>query len=76
MLKQELETLFTAMPQIVRDKLQPVMDNLLERAGEHDEHAHKDPEYYEDEREEIMREVHKVKYLNDQWQMMNARKNN
>jgi hypothetical protein len=76
MLKQELEELFNAMPQLVKDKLQPVMENLLERAQEHDEHAHKDPEYYEEERGLIMKEVNKVKYLNDQWQIMNARKNN
>jgi hypothetical protein len=76
MLKQELEDLFNAMPQLVKDKLQPVMENLLERAQEHDEHALKDPEYYEEERGLIMKEVNKVKYLNDQWQIMNARKNN
>lgn len=76
MLKQELEELFGAMPEMVKDKLKPVMDNLLERAGDLDVHGQKDPDYYEEEREDIMKEVHKVKYLNDQWQIMNARKNN
>lgn len=76
MLHQELKILFAAMPQMVKDKLQPVMDNLLERAAEHDEHSAADPEYYEEERELIMKEVHKVKYLNDQWQILNAKKNN
>ncbi len=76
MFKKELDELFSAMPQIVKDKLQPVMDNLLERAAEVDEHSTKDPDYYEEERELIIKEVNKVKYLNDQWQVMNARKNN
>lgn len=76
MLKEELTKLFDAMPQIVKDKLQPVMENLLERAGEVDEHSAKDPNYYDEERELIMKEVNKVKYLNDQWQIMNARKSN
>ena len=76
MLYQELKELFDAMPQMVKDKLQPVMDDLLERASEHDEHAPSDPDYYTEERELIMKEVHKVKYLNDQWQLINAKKNN
>jgi len=76
MLKDELEELFGAMPQMVKDKLQPVMDNLLERAADLDEHGTKDPEYYDAEREDIMKEVYKVKYLNDQWQIMNSKKNN
>lgn len=75
MVKKELEELFGAMPQIVKDKLQPVMDNLLERADDLDATSMDDPDY-DDERESIMREVHKVKYLNDQWQIMNAKKNN
>ena len=76
MLKQELEQLFGEMPQIVKDKLQPVMDNLLERAGDLDDYQDKDSQEYEEEREDILKEVRKVKYLNDQWQIMNARKNN
>jgi len=76
MLKKELETLFSEMPKIVKEKLQPVMDNLLERAGELDEHGARDTEYYDEEREDIMKEVRKIKYLNDQWQIMNARKHN
>lgn len=75
MLKQELNTLFTGMPQLVQDKLQPVLDNLLERAGDLDDAGTNVPDY-EEEREAIMKEVHKVKYLNDQWQIMNAKKNN
>jgi hypothetical protein len=76
MLKEELQTLFAAMPQVVKDKLQPVMENLLERAADLDTETDKGSEYYEDEYEDIMKEVHKVKYLNDQWQIMNARNNN
>ena len=76
MFKQELEELFTAMPQIVKDKLQPVMDNLLERAEDLDAHDDKNSDDYAEEHELIMKEVHKVKYLNDQWQIMNAKKNN
>lgn len=75
MLKKELETLFNAMPKIVREKLQPVMENLLERAGDLDE-AGPDSEDYDEEYELIQKEVNKVKYLNDQWQIMNAKKNN
>jgi hypothetical protein len=76
MLKQELQTLFAAMPQLVKDKLRPVMENLLERAADLDNETDKGSEYYEEEYEDIMKEVHKVKYLNDQWQIMNARNNN
>ncbi|WP_159799462.1 hypothetical protein [Flavobacterium sp. MK4S-17] len=76
MFKNELQELFSSMPQMVQDKLQPVLNNLLERAGEVDEHSAADPDYYEEERELIMKEVNKVKYINDQWQIMNARKNN
>jgi hypothetical protein len=75
MLKQELKKLFHDMPSMVQDKLQPVMDNLLERAEDLDAMGMEDPEY-EEERELIMKEVNKVKYLNDQWQIMNAKKNN
>jgi hypothetical protein len=76
MFKQELEELFTAMPQIVKDKLQPVMDIILERAGDLDNEDNKQSDYYAEEHQLIMKEVHKVKYLNDQWQIMNAKKNN
>lgn len=76
MLKKELEELFGAMPQIVKDKLQPVMENLLERAGDLDNFQDKDSDEYDEEREDILKEVRKVKYLNDQWQIMNAKKNN
>ena len=76
MLKQELETLFNGMPAFVQEKLKPVMENILERAADLDAEKDKTSEYYEDEHEDIMKEVHKVKYLNDQWQIINAKKNN
>ena len=76
MLQQELNELFTAMPQIVKDKLQPVMDIILERAEDLDREEDKSSDYYAEEHELIMKEVHKVEYLNDQWLIMNARKNN
>lgn len=73
MVREELEALFGAMPKIVREKLQPVMENLLERAGDLDE-AGPDAPDYEEEYGLIQKEVNKVKYLNDQWQIMNAKK--
>lgn len=76
MLKKELEELFNEMPRIVKDKLQPVMDNLLERADDLDNHPDKHAEDYAVEREDILKEVRKVKYINEQWQIMNAKKNN
>lgn len=76
MLKNELGELFGAMPKIVKDKLQPIMDNLIERASDLDAYPDKDSEEYEEEREDILKEVRKVKYLNEQWQLMNAKKNN
>lgn len=75
MLKNELEKLFGAMPQVVQDKLHPVMENLLERAGDLD-NENKESDYYKEERELIMKEVNKIKYLNDQWQILNAKRNN
>lgn len=76
MLKKELEELFNSMPKFVQDKLKPVTENLLERAGDLDNYTEKDSDEYDEEREDILKEVHKVKYLNDQWQIMNAKKNN
>lgn len=76
MLKTELQELFDEMPKMVKDKLQPVMDNLLERAEDLDSHQDKDSDEYDNEREDILKEVRKVKYINDQWQIMNAKKNN
>jgi hypothetical protein len=75
MVKQKLEELFGSMPQVVRDKLKQVTDILLERAEDLDAAGMEDPDY-DDEYESIMKEVNKVKYLNDQWQIMNAKKNN
>lgn len=74
-MKKELEELFGAMPAIVKEKLKPVMENLLERAEELDDMG-KDHQDYDEEYELIRKEVNKVKYLNDQWQIMNAKKNN
>lgn len=74
MLQEELKELFDGMPKIVRDKLQPVMENLLERAGDLDAETNKQSDYYNEEYELIMKEVHKVKYLNDQWRIMSERK--
>lgn len=76
MLKKELKDLFVEMPKMVKDKLKPVMDNLLERAEDLDNHQDKDSEEFETEREDILKEVRKVKYINEQWQIMNARNNN
>ena len=76
MLKKQLEELFNSMPQMVQQKLQPVLENLLERADDLDHHDNKESDDYADEHELIMKEVNKVKYLNDQWHIMNARRNN
>jgi len=76
MLKKQLEELFRSMPQIVQDKLKPVMENLLERADDLDHYDRKEDNYYAGEHELLIKEVNKVKYLNDQWQIMNAKKNN
>jgi hypothetical protein len=74
-MKKELEELFNSMPAIVKEKLKPVMENLLERAHSLDEMGINDPDY-DEEHELIRKEVNKVKYLNDQWQIMNSKKNN
>lgn len=74
-MKKELEELFAAMPAIVKEKLKPVMENLLERAEDLDGLGTDHPDY-DEEHELIRKEVNKVKYLNDQWQIMNAQKNN
>lgn len=76
MLKTELEELFSSMPKIVQEKLKPVMENLLERADDLDHYGHKEDDYYAEEHELIIKEVNKVKYLNDQWKIMNGKKNN
>ena len=76
MLKKELEELFANMPKLVQDKLNPVIENILERAEEYDKYKSEDPEYYEEERELIIKDVNKVKYLNDQWRIINSKKHN
>jgi len=75
MVKPQLEELFSSMPAIVQEKLKPVMENILERAGDLDAMGIDDPDY-DEEHELIRKEVNKVKYLNDQWQIMNSKKNN
>lgn len=75
MLKPELEILFNGMTKFVQQKLQPVMVNLLERAADLDKEEDKTSEYFSEEYEDIMKEVHKVKYINDQWLIMNSRTN-
>jgi len=74
-MKKELEDLFNSMPPIVKEKLNPVMENLLERAQILDDMGEADPDY-DEEYELIRKEVNKVKYLNDQWHIMNSKKNN
>jgi len=74
-MKNELEELFNSMPAIVKEKLKPVMENLLERAEMLDDMGTDDPDY-DEEYELVRKEVNKVKYLNDQWQIMNSKKNN
>lgn len=75
MVKPQLEELFRSMPAIVQEKLKPVMENILERAEDLDAMGI-DNEDYDEEHELIRKEVNKVKYLNDQWQIMNSKKNN
>jgi len=74
-MKNELEELFNSMPAIVQEKLKPVLENILERAESLDLMGPNDPDY-DDEHELIRKEVNKVKYLNDQWAIMNSKKNN
>ncbi|MFL9843268.1 hypothetical protein [Flavobacterium rhizosphaerae] len=76
MLREELQELFDAMPLFVQKKLEPVTINLLERAAELDSEKDKSSDYYAEEHEDIMKEVNKVKYINDQWKIMNARDTN
>ena len=47
MLKKELEELFNSMPKFVQDKLKPVTENLLERAGDLDNNTEKDSDEYD-----------------------------
>lgn len=75
MLKQKLEELFNGMSPYVQTRLKAVMDILLERAGDLDLDG-PGTTGYEDELESITKEVNKIKYIEDQWRIMNAAKNN
>ncbi len=76
MIKKQLEDLFSKLSPYVKNRVQPVIDILLERAEDLDERGQEDKDYYEDELESIKKEVRKIKYIEDQWRIMNAKKNN
>ena len=76
MVKKKLEDLFSKLSPYVKTRVQPVIDILLERAEDLDEAGQEDRDYYDDELESIMKEVRKIKYIEDQWRIMNAKKNN
>ena len=76
MVKKKLEDLFSKLSPYVKNRVQPVIDILLERAEDLDERGQEDKDYYEDELESIKKEVRKIKYIEDQWRIMNAKKNN
>ncbi len=76
MIKKQLEDLFSKLSPYVKNRVQPVIDILLERAEDLDERGEEDKDYYEDELESIKKEVRKIKYIEDQWRIMNAKKNN
>lgn len=76
MIKKQLEDLFSKLSPYVKNRVQPVIDILLERAEDLDERGQEDRDYYEDELESIKKEVRKIKYIEDQWRIMNAKKNN
>lgn len=75
MLKKELEELFEGMSPFVKNRLKPVMVILLERAEDLDAGG-LEAEDYEDELESITKEVNKIKYIEDQWRIMNADRDN
>ncbi len=76
MVKKQLEDLFNTLSPYVKNRVKPVIDILLERAEDLDEAGQEDRDYYDDELESIMKEVRKIKYIEDQWRIMNAKKNN
>ncbi|KGO83629.1 hypothetical protein Q763_03430 [Flavobacterium beibuense F44-8] len=78
MVKTQLQEVFGKLSPYVKNRVMPVIDILLERAEDLDSMNRKDNvDYYEDELESIMKEVRKIKYIEDQWQIMNAKlKNN
>lgn len=75
MLKQQLEELFEGMSPFVKNRLKPVMVILLERAEDLDTAGPNAPDY-EDELDSITKEVNKIKYIEDQWRIMNADRDN
>lgn len=78
MVKIQLQEVFGKLSPYVKNRVMPVIDILLERAEDLDSiNREDDVDYYEDELESIMKEVRKIKYIEDQWQIMNAKlKNN
>ena len=77
MIKAQLQEAFGKLSPYVKNRVMPVIDILLERADDLDSmNKEDDTDYYEDELESIMKEVRKIKYIEDQWQIMNAKKNN
>ncbi|WP_417367881.1 hypothetical protein [Flavobacterium beibuense] len=78
MVKIQLQEVFGKLSPYVKNRVMPVIDILLERAEDLDSMNREDNvDYYEDELESIMKEVRKIKYIEDQWQIMSAKlKNN
>lgn len=74
MVKAQLQEVFGKLSPYVKNRVMPVIDILLERAEDLDSmNREVDVDYYEDELESIMKEVRKIKYIEDQWQIMNAK---
>ncbi|WP_417357065.1 hypothetical protein [Flavobacterium sp.] len=74
MVKAQLQEVFGKLSPYVKNRVMPVIDILLERAEDLDSmNREDDVDYYEDELESIMKEVRKIKYIEDQWQIMNAK---
>ena len=77
MVKIQLQEVFGKLSPYVKNRVMPVIDILLERAEDLDSMNREDDiDYYEDELESIMKEVRKIKYIEDQWQIMNAKLKN
>jgi len=74
MVKAQLQEVFGKLSPYVKNRVMPVIDILLERVEDLDSmNREDDVDYYEDELESIMKEVRKIKYIEDQWQIMNAK---
>ncbi|MFL9835900.1 hypothetical protein ABS768_00225 [Flavobacterium sp. ST-75] len=77
MVKTQLQEVFGKLSPYVKNRVMPVIDILLERAEDLDfMNREDDIDYYEEELESIMKEVRKIKYIEDQWQIMNAKLKN